>query len=264
MKYFKIILFLLLFISLLNQSCVSKQREKALLDKITKLENELDECKFGAAKIYKKILISFDSNDFLNCRRYCEEIKLKNSDSPYYDSSLRILDNIKVKEDQIQAKIENGKKEKVKMLKSLRKKYDDVSGITWYYNPFFTHYVNSNHTSIYLGCKEGTEWLRLSISYYADDWIFFEKVYLSYDGNTIEIPFNQYSEKETDNDGGKVWEWIDVSVSDDLYLFLRDFSKSKNAKTRLVGKYSKTFNLSTDEIKGIKDVVTGYEILKDI
>ena len=46
------------------------------------------------------------------------------------------------------------------------------------------------------------------MSYTGDDWIFFENAYLSYDGNTREVSFNKYNDKESDNSGGKVWEWI--------------------------------------------------------
>ena len=58
--------------------------------------------------------------------------------------------------------------------------------------------------------------LRLKMSYSGDDWIFFKNAYLSYNGNTREISFNEYQEKESDNSGGEVWEWIDVSIDDYL------------------------------------------------
>ena len=43
------------------------------------------------------------------------------------------------------------KADKLKALKKLKKKHDDVSGITWYKQPYFTHYTNTNLTSIYMG-----------------------------------------------------------------------------------------------------------------
>lgn len=100
------------------------------------------------------------------------------------------------------------------------------------------------------------------MSYQGDDWIFFEHAYLSYDGNTKEIIFNKYDDKETDNGGGGVWEWIDLTVTKDVELFLREFAKSKNAKMRLTGKYTKTRNLTYNERKGILDVLSGYDALQ--
>ncbi len=147
-------------------------------------------------------------------------------------------------------------------LKKLKKEYDDVSGVTWYKNRYFTHYNNRNLTSIYMGSKEKSTWLRLKMSYQGDDWIFFEQAYLSYDGNTKEISFNKYSDKESENSGGSVWEWIDVLVSPDVEKFLRVFAKSKNAKMRLSGKYSETRNLTWNEKQGIIDVLNGYDAIK--
>ena len=36
----------------------------------------------------------------------------------------------------------------------------------------------------------------------------------------------------------------------------------KSVKMRLSGKYTKTRNLSSSEIKGIKDVILAYDVLK--
>jgi hypothetical protein len=66
-----------------------------------------------------------------------------------------------------------------------------------------------------MGQTPSSVWLRLKMSYTGDDWIFFENAYLSYDGITREFPFNKYKDKESDNSGGDVWEWIDLSVSSD-------------------------------------------------
>ena len=111
---------------------------------------------------------------------------------------------------------------------------------------------------------ETLPYLRLQMSYEGDDWIFFENAILSYDGNSKTIYFDEYTEKDSDNGyGGRVWEWIDVSVDYGLENFLREFAKSKNAKMRLSGKYTKTRTLSSNERKGILDVLNGYDDLKE-
>ena len=101
------------------------------------------------------------------------------------------------------------------------------------------------------------------MSYVGDDWIFFENAYLSYDGNTKSIPFKKYEDKDSDNSGGEVWEWIDIEVKDDLLDFLREMVNGKSVKMRLCGKYSKTRDLSASEIKAIKDVLLAYDVLKE-
>ena len=103
----------------------------------------------------------------------------------------------------------------------------------------------------------------MKMSYTGDDWIFFENAYLSYDGNTREINFNKYENKESDNSGGEVWEWIDVSVDSYLHSYLKEMINGKSIKMRLSGKYTRTRNLSVNEIQGIKDVLLAYDVLKE-
>lgn len=153
------------------------------------------------------------------------------------------------------------KAKRMQAVNKLKKKYDDVSGITWYYNPYFTHYNNSNHFSIYMGKRDsGKPWLNLMMSYYGDSWIFFEHAYLSYDGKTIEIPFDQYKDKETENDTS-CWEWLNMGVSDNVLAFLKEMVNGQSVKMRLSGKYERTRNLTKAEIDGVKDVLLAYDVL---
>ena len=84
---------------------------------------------------------------------------------------------------------------------------------------------------------------------------------MSYDSNTKEIYFDKYENKKSDHSDGNIWEWIDITVDDDLEQFLREFAKSKNAKMRFSGKYTKTRTLTYNERKGILDVLNGYDVL---
>lgn len=156
---------------------------------------------------------------------------------------------------------EAAERKRMQAVTKLRKTYDDVSGITWYENPYFTHYDNINSTSICIGKSGSSVWLRLKMSYKGEDWIFFENAYLSYDGNTKQIYFNKYDDKESDNSGGSVWEWIDVSVDNSMLAFLKKMVNGKSLKMRLSGKYTKTKTLSSTEIKALKDVLLAYDVL---
>lgn len=166
-------------------------------------------------------------------------------------------------EDQIKKEKEAAKRKRLQAVSKLRKQKDDMSSFVWYFNPYFTHYNNTNKTSIYISTLDDLIWLRLKMSYSGDDWIFFESALLSYDGNTIGISFDKYDDKDSDNSGGEVWEWIDVEVKDDLLNFLRAMVNGKSVKMRLSGKYSQTRDLSTSEIKAIKDVLLAYDVLKE-
>lgn len=156
---------------------------------------------------------------------------------------------------------EAAERKRMQAVTKLKKKYDDVSHITWYENPYFTHYNNINSTSLYIGKEDTSVWLRLKMSYNGDDWIFFETAYLSYDGNTKQIYFNKYDDKKSDNSGGGVWEWIDISVDSSLLAFLREMVNGKSLKMRLSGKYTKTRSLSSNEIRALKDVLLAYDVL---
>lgn len=160
-----------------------------------------------------------------------------------------------------QKKEEEEQKRRMQAVNKLRKKNDDVLGITWYENPYFTHYNDINSTSIYIGKNNTFVMLRIKMSYCGYNWIFFEEAYLSYDGHTQEIGFNKYDNKKTDNSGESVWEWIDVRVDDTLLAYLKEMVNDKSVKMRLSGKYTRTKTLSPNEIKAIKDVLLAYDVL---
>jgi hypothetical protein len=259
------VLLFVIVISLLG--CVSKDRERKLLTRIAELETELDDCKFGEEKMHAQMLANYDEGDYSKCKSIYLDMKDRHPESLLFPEVKDIFDKIiqTEKEEELEKqRMEKAEKEKkLASLKKLRKKYDDVSNITWYRQPYFTHYNNTNSVSLYIGQTGTSYWLRLKMSYEGDNWIFFERAYLSYDGNTREIVFDRYDDKKSDNDGGRVWEWIDISVSSDLLSYLREFSKSGNCKMRLSGKYSKTHNLTWNERQGIRDVLAGFDALND-
>lgn len=147
------------------------------------------------------------------------------------------------------------------IIDKLKKTTDDISGITWYHNPYFTHHANSNHVSLYIGKKEADKpYLRLLMSYYGEGWIFFDKAYLSYDGNTRQIVFDEFRDKKTENNT-KCWEWIDVNVDKETLSFLKKMVEGKSVKMRLTGKYQKDRTLTATEIRALKDVILGYDVL---
>lgn len=256
---------LILLFSLI--SCSNEKKEKELLNQISELEQKLDECQNGAEKLSARMKLSFEKQDYESCKSIFKEMENRHPESELFsgvkDIYQKVLSIENKREEEKQRELERKRKEKLRSLNKLKKEYDDVSGITWYYQPYFIHYNNTNLTSIYIGDNGSRQWLRLKMSYKGDSWIFFERSYLSYDGITKEIPFDKYDDKKTENDTD-VWEWIDVSVTNDVENFLRDFAKSKNAKMRLSGKYTRTRNLTWNERQGIIDVLNGYDALREL
>lgn len=162
----------------------------------------------------------------------------------------------------IKKRAEEERKKRLVAVSKLKKNVNEIQGITWYYNPYFTHYNNVNGTSIYIGKSETSVWLRLKMSYADEDWIFFDSAYLSYDGDTKFIDFDRYKEKHTDNDGYGVWEYIDIPMNKELLSYLRKMVNGKKVEMQLIGEYIETRKLTYAEIQGIKAVLLAYDALR--
>ena len=231
----------------------------ALVTENEQLKAELVRYQTTPDKLYKDVPTLVANKNIDSLTVVCDALYKYHPTSKEYTNTKSALDKL-VAEKEAAERAEREKR--MKAVKKLTSKYDDVSGITWYYNPHFVHYNDSNRTSLYMGKqKDGRPWLRLRMSYAGDNWIFFENAYLSYDGNTFEILFNEYNDKKTEIGSGRVWEWIDVSVTNETLAFLKEMVKGKTLKMRLSGKYSETRTLSYSEIEGLKDVLLAYDVL---
>lgn len=244
------------------------QNENArLLSQIDSLNNVLDQYKYSPDRLLADAKRIAQSGNKSILSGIVSQIKKYHPSSKECEEVQKIWDKYLADE---QASIEAArqkklkeKQDRLKAVNKLKKSHDDIQDITWYKNPYFTHYDNANLTSLYMGKSAYTIWLRLKMSYTGDDWIFFDNAYLSYDGHTREIVFDKYKDKKSDNSGGYVWEWIDVPVDYNDISFLKQMVNGKSVKMRLSGKYSKTRNLSTNEIKAIKEMIMAYEVLKE-
>ena len=229
-----------------------------LRDSLNKVMPELEGYRNSPEKLCSNIDDLYKAGDIYELKSIKDKLGKYHPESKEYTI---VKDLVSKYESEQLKKAEEEKKARLKAVSKLKKKYDDINHTTWFYNPYFTHYTNTNHTSIYMGKSESSIWLRLKMSYEGEDWIFFDSAYLSYDGNTYYVPFDKYREKETENDT-RVWEWIDVNVDEDMLSFLKKMINGKSVKMRLSGKYSHTRNLTSSEIKGIKDVLIAYDVLK--
>jgi hypothetical protein len=268
MKHFVLIFFFFAVIS-----CITPQRQidvlirqnDSLRGELLRQKDVLDSClveleqyKNTPDKLYAQVEDLVKRQDVIGLLTICQSLEKYHPSSVECKKAKLALDNLN-SEMARQAAAEKAKR--LQAVNKLKKDFDDVSGITWYYNPYFVHYNNSTHVSVYIGKKStSAPWLRLKMSYYGNNWIFFENAYLSYDGTTISIPFDKYQEKKTDH-YTDCWEWIDVSVSDTLLSFLQQMIKGKVVKSRFDGKYTSTHILTKQEIKGIEDVLLAYDVL---
>ena len=242
------------------ENAILRSRVDSLQEVVAQLQTELEAYKYSPEKLCADAEQLFNEKNEVKLRAKLEKLKRYHPEAnevKLLEGYLRAIAENRAKEQ------ERIRSERMKAVDILSKKYDDVNGITWFNSKQINHRVWSNMASLYIG-KDGSDvWLRLKMSYYGDDWIFFDTAYLSYEGNTYNIPFDKYREKETENDGGMVWEWIDVSVKYDLLVYLRKFVEGKNPKMRLSGKYTETRNLSAKEIKAMQEILLAYDVLKN-
>lgn len=248
--------------------CGPSQTEyDALVQENKKLKQQLDSCKTEIAnyrdtpeRIYNGAQKYIIEKDIKSLGEIVRKLEKYHPLSKEYTKAKETLQQLIDKRDAAKKKEEEARRG---IVNKLKKTNDGILGITWYQNPYFKHTPNSNNVSVYIG-KKGFEkpYMRLLMSYYGDGWIFFDKAYLSYDGITKEIPFKEYDEKKTENNT-KCWEWIDVAVDEETLSFLKKMVEGKSVKMRLTGKYQKDRNLTTTEIKAIKDVLLGYDVLKN-
>ena len=250
---------------------------KELKAQISALKSTLEGYELDPVRLYVQLENAYMSDDYESVKNIYEKLTTYHIDYEYYpiaknmyneiitmENALRAQEQKELRDRQEAARLERERieKEKLASLDLLIKDHDDISGITWYKQNEFVHYYNTNLTSIYIGEKGDSVWLRLKMSFTGNDWIFFERAYLSYEGNTLEIKFNEYENKKTEIlSGGSVAEWIDVTVNKKDTPFLKALANSSVAKMRLEGKHTRDRLLSEKERKGILEVLKGYEVL---
>ena len=146
-------------------------------------------------------------------------------------------------------------------LADLRVKTDSVTNKKWYYARTTTQYLDSNSIHLYMGQEQGSEpYLRFRIQYAGDDWLFINKFTINADGQVFIIE-PDYGDVERDNDSD-VWEWYDISPSDENVSMVKAIMNAKKAVIRCQGdQYYKDRTITSTEKKALKSVLIGYEAL---
>lgn len=149
---------------------------------------------------------------------------------------------------------------KKRLLGSLRKKTDKISGTTFYQHKNRPKYTNSRSTVyLYLGKNGGSFYPRMIIQYAAKDWLFVNKVTLYADGSSF--PFYQGAFKRDNHT--RIWEWVDVTPSTVQLGLLKRASTSKEVILRFEGQqYRKDVKLRAKDKRALKDVLAVYELVK--
>ncbi len=147
--------------------------------------------------------------------------------------------------------------------KKMRVKVDDMNEITWYFDKTSPQFVNYNGFFIYVGL--GTDrkpFLKLSIQYAADDWLFIDKYIIKVDEKLYTISENSYGEIKTDNGNGGIWEWLSRDVGESELEIIKAVANGTNVKIRFEGKrYYKDKMITEEQKLALKNILSFYESL---
>lgn len=241
-----------------------------LLSENKRLKKELEDCRFGAERLLSQADTFFENHEYEKCKSIVNVLLMKHPGSPEAvkarellgKSEMELKKNALIKE---VAEKEQQRKEEQRLAsatKKMRKKYDDIRSISWYYDKSSPQYVSSRtNFYAYIGKKgDGYPWLRLVIQYVADDWLFIEKYTIKADGEIYEIKENSYGEIETDNGYGDIWEWLDRKVGQREFQIMKAVAYGKDVKIRFNGKkYYRDRTITSKEKLALRNVLDAYE-----
>jgi tetratricopeptide (TPR) repeat protein len=146
-------------------------------------------------------------------------------------------------------------------LSAMYKKTDTFEGVDWYYDRATYSTYAGNKFFLYIGKQDsGQPWLRLQMMYSGSDWIFWETLTVSVDGE--KFSFNPgYYEVERNNDS-RVWEWYDVSPDSGDISMIEKIITSQNTTLRFEGEtYRSDMVLSSAQKRAFKNVLVAYKAL---
>lgn len=155
------------------------------------------------------------------------------------------------------------------MLSNFYHQHDQVTNIDWYYPKAYPYYTADNLWGVdirtfvlpYMGQDaKGNIWLRLVCHYYGDDWIFFDHVIFSIDGENQQKTFKR-SEINRDHSGGYVWETADIACETSERELLWNVVNSTQTITRFEGSHIFDLTVSDTDKAAIRDVLTCFEDL---
>ncbi|PWW81845.1 hypothetical protein CR164_08485 [Prosthecochloris marina] len=266
-----IVAFLFLF-GCENNDGISRGEYEKLKAENKELKAALEDCRQGPKKRFNQAKSLFEKKNYDQCKAELVMLIDKYPGTSEAVQAKELLDATEKALQKIAAEKERVEKEKAEKeaqrlanaTNKMRKKYDDIKGITWYRDKTSPRYLNTRTDfGAYIGKeKDGAPWLRLKIRYVADEWLFIEKYIIKADDHVYEITESRYGEIETDHGGGKIWEWLDRYVGPHEYSIIKAVADAKDAKIRFVGgQYDKDRVITTREKQALKNILNAYEAL---
>lgn len=143
----------------------------------------------------------------------------------------------------------------------LKKSYDEIEQFYWYKNSYFTHYINRDGISLYIGHHKGSSkpFMRLKITCFTTRFFGMNHIVLHYDGHSMDLPIDYFKDRKFESDGYGCQEWVDILIENNYISFLEGMAKSNNATIRFKSNTSsRDYKVTEKEKKGIEQVILGY------
>ena len=268
----KITLLTILTVLILGSCGVPQADYDKLQEENKLLKVQLKECQFGAGKLLNQANAYFEDKKYEKCKAEVNTLLEKYSGSNEAKEGKVLIEKVNVELEKIAEvkkkeesdKIRQEKQRLANATKKMRKKHDDMKGITWYYDRTSPQYVNSRtNVHAYIGKRDNSApFMRFVIQYVADDWLFIEKYIIKVDGKIYTITEEKYGEIKTDNGSGKIWEWLDRYVDSDEYEIIKAIANGKNVKIRFSGRqYHKDRTVTNKKKIALRNIIDAYEAL---
>mgnify|MGYP004440132351 FL=1 len=164
------------------------------------------------------------------------------------------------------------KEEKQKLLNEYLPKFnvseDKVEGITWYMPKNTPQYINERcYVTAMVGVEGDKVWMCNRFNYTGDNWVFYNKIILSADGEKYEKDIGSFATTR-DNSYGDVWEYYDepLRINADMDLdeiqFMAKIAYAEEAIIRFKGDdYSYDYTVTSADKQAIRDAIELYRAL---
>lgn len=148
------------------------------------------------------------------------------------------------------------------LLASLSKKADDMRGVVWYQDPVVGKQVFGKYARFCFGADAATghtSALRFQVQWEGSSWIFAEKLLIKADDTLYELGVSYFDWKH-ENSGGKVWESLDVPISQTHPEIATALATAKTVKIRFEGKeYASDFVVPQKQREALARVYQAWE-----
>ena len=258
---------------------VPQEDHDAVLAKVDSLEAELDELRYGAARLLAQAELAFETQDFGAVLTASRDLVERHPDAPEASAVAALAEQAQERIDEaaraetrrLEAEAREREREREELerrrraaVASLWSRTDDVEGITWYFDRESSRYVDSaSRVVLYMGRRgQAKPWLIFSVRYKADDWLFIQSYTFNVDGQNFRIDASGFDDVERDNGYGGIWEWYTTTAGAKELEIARAIVNSTNAVVRYHGRqYYRDRTITNAEKQGLQRILDAYTAL---